>query len=283
VWLWLPACLLNERAGQCGTVTTSDCLQRSKFLLARLFWAGLLGCLLAGCASGRHHGQAPLDPSQGLAAAEPPFFLVGPVGAVLTNSQDFSARIVVSLTNGVDVLTAGNLFQNEGVLLYVPKADQLTRSNTWAGSFRFLWDVAQNSGYILSERLRGYTPTHSPVHYNAPASQPPTGPPVVTQIEGQPCWKDELTVSSSNGEQTHLQVWWPQGESGPPLRIISPGDAARAGFIVQLSEPNLDPLAPDLFVLSPAFVHYASAEAMVRQLKHKEPVLPYSQSDRRRR
>jgi hypothetical protein len=261
----------------------------SKRLLA---WLRRVCCVFvtvvfaAGCASARHHQGPPLDAAEGRNAAQPPFFLVGPAGVLLTNAQDFTARLMVAGTNSLTTNTVGNLFQQEGILLFVPRSEESTGASAWTGSFRFLWDPRRNSGYVISERLHGYASAASPNHYTAPSFQTPVGPPVVEQIDGQPCVRDEVSINSSNGQAARFRVWRGEEPAGPPLRIVSTGDSGSSELNVQLSDINLDALSPELFSLPTDFARFASTEAMVHQLMRKAPVLPYSHSEgssRRRR
>jgi hypothetical protein len=249
-------------------------------------WAAAVGTVVAflavSCATSKP-GPAPMLAAEGVRASQPPTFLVGPVSVLLTNAQDFAARVVVTGGNGLDTITAGNLFQKEGVLLYVPNVEEPNRPNPWTGSFRFVWEVAQSRGYIMSERLHGYALMGSPVHYATPVSQPETSPTVVEQIDEQPCVMREVKLSSSSGTVTTLRVWRPEALDAPPLRIVSEADHSTPSFRVQLANLNPDPLSQELFTPPAGFVRYGSPEAMIRELMRKEPVLPYSSSERKRR
>src|SRR5690349_16304820 len=117
------------------------------FLRSAAAWAMPL-LVASGCALGRHRTRQ-LDPSEGRLLARPPDFLTGPVSILLTNREDFSAHLVVSSAQGAwqNVWpVSGNLFQQQGRLLFVPTVDESAHKNSWAGSFRFLWDVQGNRG-----------------------------------------------------------------------------------------------------------------------------------------
>jgi hypothetical protein len=246
-----------------------------------IWGATLAAVCVVGCSSPRphRHGAMPLDAEQGRAAAQPPSFLAGPAALLLTNAQDYTAQLVLSSSNGAVTNAAGALFQKEGHLLFVPRSEELLERNTWAGSFRFLWDASRNSGYIISEPLHGYAAVEPAVHYSILAAQPPVGSPVSDQVDGQPCWMEEVNVHSSAGENTRFRRWRPEALATPPVRVLETSQGSAPGYTLQLSEVNVDALSPELFSLPAGFTRYDSAEAMVRQLMRKTPVLPYTHSE----
>src|SRR5690349_14334993 len=87
-----------------------------------VYFRGLPG-FVTGCVAHRQDRAAPLEAAAGVAAARPPRFLTGPVSVLLTNRDDFSARIVIIETNREVTISSGNLFQKEGLLLFVPRSD----------------------------------------------------------------------------------------------------------------------------------------------------------------
>ncbi len=245
---------------------------------------GLMAVALwvSGCAA-MPHETGSLDVGEGRLAAQPPRFLTGPVSVVLTNTQDYTARVVVSGTNGVGTIAAGNLFQKDGVLLFVPGSEELTPQRTWKGSFRFLCDPGRNIGYVISEPLRGFTAFDLAGPYAVSDVLPLTTAPTVSQIDRPQGLQEEIRIRSPGGETAHLRAWRPEETTGPPLQVTSEATADSPAFTVRLSEVNLDPLSPEIFSVPPGFARYETSDGMVRALMRKAPVLPYSHSEEPRR
>jgi hypothetical protein len=241
---------------------------------ARLLLGGLL-LILAGCSTGHHHQKADLDPAEGLKAAEPPAFLRGPSAMLLTNADDFTARVTVSQPNGSAEVLTGTLFQKEGQLLFVPSTETAPARSGWVGTFRFLCSPSENKGWVISERLRGYAAWTSGVRYTGST---PVGALTTEQIEGQTCLVQDVRITGTDDQAVQARVWRPQDAPGPPIRITFAESSTTPGLAVQLADINPDPLTPELFTPPPEDVRFDSTAAMVRELTRKVPVLPYTHS-----
>jgi hypothetical protein len=234
-----------------------------------------LACLMTGCASPRspHTG---LDLDQGIAAAEPPAFLIGPASVLLTNSSPYSSRAVLSNTNGPlsDLVNgAGNLLQQDGVLLFVPTSTDGGGKTGWEGTFRFLWDVANGRGYVMSEVLQAYAPLSSSNRYQVLPAAGGLRPPVLETIEGQSCQVEDVTVSSSSGKSDLFRTWRATEMEGQLFKLMSLNEVP--AFLLRLSEVKTDPMSAELFAPPEGFVRYKSGEAMAREIMHRQMLARY--------
>src|SRR5829696_4325071 len=79
------------------------------------------------------------------AATQPPSFLTGPCSVLLTNLDQFSARLVLAngTVGGPDnpPLSSGNLFHQFGQLFFIPMKAGSLAPGMQKRSFRFVWDV----------------------------------------------------------------------------------------------------------------------------------------------
>jgi len=209
--------------------------------------------LSAGCAGPRHSSSRsnPLEESFVL-----PPFLTGPVAVLLTNAHDFSARMVVELPSfsSKKRTITGNLLAQGNHLLFAPSA----------GDRSFVWDAAQNSGYILSEALQGFAPIIASVQITNVMENVGLAGPVLESVNGRPCHRTEAVVSSSDGSKAKFRVWRAVDADGFPARIKS------LDGITQLSMDFFDTrrevLAQKLFLPPDGFTKYASATTMRDEL-----------------
>jgi hypothetical protein len=230
----------------------------------------------AGCAS--HHRHSP-DPGPSLAeinGIRPPRVVAGPLGVLLTNQQDYSARISVqALEDGTPISPAltGNLFQQEGRLLLIPMTDQplAPKQKSAPSRFRFLWDVAQNRGWVISEPLRGYAEVDAPVRYFL-ISGPPTSD--FERVDDQLLQREDVTVRAGNSD-VRFRVWRALDSSGVPLRVLA---NSGTNTVALLSDIHVEAQTPELFRVPLEYTRYPKPEAMLREVTRKVHPLPYSHS-----
>jgi hypothetical protein len=232
--------------------------------------------LVAGCTSHHHRGPEP-SVDDGIAAAEPPGFLIGPASIVLTNANPYSGRASIylgsNLTAGPGDLS-GNLMQQDGVLLYVPTGGEGQQRTGWEGSFRFLWDVSHNRGYVLSEVLQAYAPISGTNQYHAVPSQTASSEtPRTETINGQSCQVHEVSITSSSGEAFGFRTWHSTELDGQLVQVSSL--VGPNPFTLRLSDIKQDAMAPELFSPPEDFVRYKTGEAMVREIVHRQMLARY--------
>ncbi len=73
--------------------------------------------LMSGCAHSRY-GASYIGAAEGIQAARPPAFLTGPMGVLLTNTQDFSAKAVFFQQPGQGRPLSGDLLCRGTKLLF---------------------------------------------------------------------------------------------------------------------------------------------------------------------
>ena len=230
----------------------------------------LAGCLLtlvvllgAGCA----HSHRPESPGAALGSSlssKPPLFLTGPAAVLLTNSDGFGAR--VTFTSGWSSNPAraesGQLFARQGKLYFEPDPDDSSAGKSRAGRLSFIWDVAGNSGLVLSEPLQGYAPLTSTVLLTNLVVQPARG--AAERIEGHPAEQATATVMASDGTATEFQVLRATDLNGVPVRITARSDSG--SMLVVLSKIRREAPPVEVFRPPDGFTKYESQEAMMNEL-----------------
>ena len=90
-------------------------------------------------------------------------FLNGPMAILLTNTSGFSCHVV--MTTGSPPIpgetVSGNSCAGAPELLFAPDAHCPAGKRFARSGFSFIWDVAAQHGYLLSEALQGYAPISS--------------------------------------------------------------------------------------------------------------------------
>ena len=224
---------------------------------------GLLALALA--AAGCSHKQAAREaPAATLFTPRPPTFLSGPMAVLFTNTAGFSARLVVeneAFRNPARPLT-GQLLGRSPWLLFAPDPGEVPDKHAPAGGYSYLWNPAEQRGFVLSEALQGYAPvaqklqaTNVTIRLTQAAAQ---------KIGGHACATEEATVQLSDGSQTVFQVWQATDLKGFPVRISATSNAAP--LAVSLSKIRLEPPTADLFAPPEGFTRYDSPEMMADEL-----------------
>jgi len=233
--------------------------------LGRSSWVLLVALALAGCSHSR-----PEDHYVGFASAvfapQPPPFLKGPMGLLLTNTDVFSARATMTgaMPEWPDAIS-GELLGRGSKLAFAFVPEKKTKKHPGAGGLIFIWDVAQKSGFILSDTLQGYAPISSSVGFsNLTVSPSPGGP---QRIEGHRCQPQQVNVTRADGTVSVLQAWRAADLNGFPVRMTS---AANPLVTVNISQIRLGPPSADLFAPPDSFTKYASAEAMMTEMTIRE-------------
>ncbi len=217
----------------------------------------LMAMLGAGCSSSNHsnYKSSPLEESFIL-----PPFLTGPVAGLLTNSNNFSARMVIDLPSfpAKTRTLEGNLLGEGSQLLFAPKV----------GDRSFIWDATQNSGYILSEALQGFAPITSAARItNIVENAGPAGP-VLEAVNGLPCHRVEVMVSSSDGSTASFALWRTIGANQIPVKIKSINGPTQ--MIITLYDFRRETLAQKLFLPPDGFTQFASANGMRDELQMRQ-------------
>ncbi|MDB6067586.1 MAG: hypothetical protein JWR26_3794 [Pedosphaera sp.] len=223
-----------------------------------------LALLAGGCSQPDRRGNYASASGGELFLPQPPVFLTGPAGVMLTNSPGFSAWVRASGPAGPLRSGSGQLVAQGGKFFFEPAEG--VGKHARAGRFSFIWDATTNRGYILSETLQGYAPIVSAVRYtNLVFKGAPT---TVEKIEGHPIEQATLVVDGSDGRQSRFGVSRARDLAGLPIRIASTGEPAP--YTITLSQIRMEMPPAKLFLPPDGFIEYPSEEAMMSELAARQ-------------
>lgn len=227
--------------------------------------SGLAGCLLSagGCAHS-HDDELRGGGFTRVFTPQPPTFLSGPMAVLLTNASGFSARVEVENEplGGVEPAQSGQLLSYGSKVVFAPEPDKKAEKQLGTGGFSFLWDVAENRGFVLSEALQGYAPAAANVH----PTNLVTGNIAATpqSVAGHSCQPADATVQMSDGSTAIFRLFRAGDLNGFPVRLISATNPLP--LTLTFSKIRLQPLPADLFTVPDGFTQYATPEAMADEL-----------------
>ena len=224
----------------------------------------IAGVVVSGCSRSEKVELYPA-PFGVIPTPQPPPFLNGPMAVLLTNVGGFSARVrlVPAVAASSDEIVSGHLLGRGSSLLFAPDSKPGEKKHPMSGGITYLWDVARNSGYILSEPMQAWAPWSSSVRFTNLTAQPGESS-RAEKIEGRLCVEQEVVVVSDSGSNSRLRVWRATDASGFPLRIVTGTNLA--GVALSISKLNLAPAPADVFALPSGFTRYGSVEAMMTEL-----------------
>src|SRR5215475_13501956 len=101
-----------------------------------------MGLLNTGCSSRKDAARREASFLH-VVTPQPPPFLTGPTGVLLTNWSSFSARLDVQNSGGAETSSSGQLLGSGSKLIYAPLVGENTDLPREPGGFSFIWDVAQ--------------------------------------------------------------------------------------------------------------------------------------------
>jgi hypothetical protein len=226
-------------------------------LIGRVLWSLFVSVILvSGCS---HSSDSELrEPGfVGNFAAEPPTFLSGPMGVLLTNGNGYSAHATVqneALGGGPQGVTSGQLLCRGTKLLFAPASSE-PKKKTRGGGFAFIWDVASGRGYVLSGALQAYAPVSTSVHATN----------VVRESQGSAV--ANASVQMNDGTIQNFQCS-PGELAGVPGRISATGGPLP--LVVSLSAVRAEVPAEDVFTPPDDFSKYSSPEAMADELAARQ-------------
>lgn len=219
-----------------------------------------LGALLSACSHSKEYDRMEASIT-GAYAAQPPAFLNGPMSALLTNANGFTAHVTAQgdTLATTDGLSSGQLLCRGSKLLFAPALNVSKKKTARAGGFAFIWDVASASGYVLSGALQGYAPVSSGsratnVVYGAKA------PPDKSQT-GAPGAEIDV-VNLNDGTSATFNVW--RAPNGIPTRISVAGSGIP--LTLMLSDVQPSPPAGDVFTPPEEFTKYTSPESLADEV-----------------
>lgn len=217
----------------------------------------LIALLATGCASSHRplYHSNPLEESFTL-----PPFLAGPIAVLLTNANDYSAHVMIDLTtfSGSSRTINGSLLVRGPNLLFSPTL----------GDRSFIWDESQNRGYILSEALQGYAPIASTVQITNVAPLRGAEAQASDIINGRPCRRTEVAVSSNDGLTTKFIIWRETDPSRFPVRIKMVNGTNP--LLMDFSDTRRESLVEKLFQPPDGFTRYTTAQSLREELEMRQ-------------
>lgn len=236
----------------------------------------LYGCLagLALLAAGCSHSGDTEDRGRAFTPVFtplPPPFLTGPMAALLTNRSGYAAQLDAQ-TEAVserERSVSGQLLCRGSKLFFAPESSGGSKQKARGGTFNFIWDVANNSGYVLSEALQGYAPVSAQtvvtnVVQGAEADS-------ARQVQGHVCQQQRVTFELSNGFTNEYEVLRAKDLKGFPVELISVQGSNP--LVITLSQIRFETPPENLFSPPDSFAKYDSPEAMVDELAMRQRLL----------
>jgi hypothetical protein len=193
-----------------------------------------------------------------------PPFVNGPMAVLLTNTTGFSARTTLQSEAfpGPQHQKTGQLLCRGSKLLFAPDPDESAKKQSRVGGFSFLWDLAENQGFLLSEALQGYAPVASRLLVTNLVTGMIQATP--RKIAGYKCEPADARVQMSDGSTAILQLWRAGDLKGLPVEISWSGPAPP--LTLTFSKIRLEPPPADLFALPDGFTKYNSPETLADEL-----------------
>jgi len=226
---------------------------------------GLCPCLagLALLAAGCSHSNDMEDRGRAftpMLSAQPPSFLTGPMGVLLTNSTGYSARVDAQTEAMLerDRAVSGQLLCRGSHLFFAPEINAGSKKLGQPGNFSFIWDVASNSGYVLSEALQAYAPAGGTARATNVVAGPGSAAP--EKIGSYDCSSELAAVQMDNGSTVNFKVMRATGLKQFPVRLSMVTNAVP--LTVTFSKVQLGAPGAELFAPPDGFSKYASPEAM---------------------
>ncbi len=247
---------MRNRAGN-----AAESVSGNRVFVALRFVAvlSLTALLASGCA---HSPERERQETEILTPLPPPF-ISGPMAVLLTNAGGFSARVTLeseALPGGPGAPT-GQMLGRGTQLLFAPEPKEMGRKHVPAG-LSFIWDVAANRGYVLSEALQGYAPVSAPAQITNVSIRPEPGG--RETVGGHPCVPEAATIQMSDGATAVFRALRAPDLKGFPLKVSSSSNTAP--LTVSFSKVRLELPPAELFEPPPGFTKYSSPEAMADEL-----------------
>ena len=201
---------------------------------------------------------------------KPPVFLDGPMAALLTNVDGFSAHATLETraSSNRPVIVSGELLGRGSKLFFAPTGSTPASKHHPDGGMSFIWDVNEGSGYMLSEALQGYAPILSGARATNVVIGTAAEHSAPEKLGGHPCEQKQAIVASSDGSETVFHLWRAEDLRGFAVRINS---ATNSVFLsLNLSTVRLEIPSAELFLPPDGFTKYDSAEALMNELMARQ-------------
>jgi len=222
-----------------------------------LLAAALLALLCAGCA---HSGAGSETVFTRVVTPATPVFLNGPAALILTNAGNFSARVTIGQAPSLEQPhpLEGELLVRGAHLLFAPIPSEDEEKQLSIGRFSFVWDVASNSGFVLSEGLQAYAPVTGKTHPTNLVFQ--AGTAAGREVSGMV----DALVQMSDGTTVLFRVTRAASPPGFPVHITAVTNSPLLDLTLSKIRPGIVP--SDIFSPPAGFARYPSPEAMADEL-----------------
>jgi hypothetical protein len=203
-----------------------------------------------------------------VATPHPPQFFTGPVSLLLTNSGGFGAHLEAQGLAVADSerSSKGQLLVRGSKLFYAPDQEETEGGPKQLGGYSFVWDVASNQGYVLSEALQAYAPLSSNLSVTNLSIQATKG--ATQKISGHQVEAAAVILEKSDGGALQFEVERAVDLRGVPVRVESVTNAMT--LTLTLSKIHLETPPADAFAPPEGFTKYASPEAMADELAARQ-------------
>jgi hypothetical protein len=231
-------------------------LRAFRWLALAFLAAGVCGCA--------HSSRDELSASARIAGSHPPGFLIGPMSALLTNAENFSAHIQKDSTppgNAQD-FPSGQLLSRGSKVLFLPDYES-KKARIRAGGVTIVFDIAEGQGTVMSEALQSYAPFTLNVRPTNVIVSVEKGS--LQKIENHLCQSQQTFVQMSDGSGMLFHVLRATDLKYVPMQISSVSTSAPP-VTLSLSKIRFEALPLELFSPPDGFTKYSSAEAMMDEL-----------------
>ena len=238
----------------------------------------IIAVLAAGCAHVRRAGSR--DGAVGeILPPKPPVFLDGPMAALLTNADGFSAHVVMEVqpSSNRAAPVSGELLGRGSKLFFAPDESTSGEKRHPGGGINFIWDVTAGSGYIMSEAMQSYAPISSGARVTNVVIGTGTENSAPEKVGAHLCEQEQAIVASSDGSATVFRIWRAMDLRRFAVRINS---ATNSTFLsLNFSSVRLEAPSSELFQPPDGFTKYDSAEALMNELMVRQQNLKRSTTD----
>jgi hypothetical protein len=181
-----------------------------------------------------------------------PVFINGPAALLLSSATNYSARVTIQPEppSAQARLTQGELLVRGNRLLFAPAAGTDAEKEMRSGGFMFLWDLASNSGFVISEALQAYAPM--------------TGDMRPTNVVYQAGGATDAMVQMSDGSSAVFRVTRTLAPPAPPVRITAVSNSPP--LALTLSKIRLGVVPADVFAPPAGFARFSSPEVLADEL-----------------
>jgi len=195
----------------------------------------------------------------------PPAFLTGPGALLFTNVPGFSARAEIQGLGATHTISSGELLGRGTKFLYAPESGEQNDGARKPGDYSFIWDTAENRGYVLSEPLQGYAPLNSALHVTSMETIP--GKSAEQRMSGHLCEATTVSTITAEGATNRFEVLRATDLKGLPVRIEGVNNT---GFILTLSKVRFEQPSASVFSPPNGFTKYPTPESMADELAARQ-------------